>query len=186
MQLKKIIEALLFVSNHTLTTKQLQNLFPKLPPPSLKEIDSVCQSLKRDYENHAIELKTLATGYRFQVRAEFSPWITRLFEEKPPKYSKALLETLSVIVYHQPVTRAEIEEIRGVSISSQIMMTLLEREWINKTGHKEIPGRPALYATSQQFLDYFNVSSLTQLPVLEQLKQWDEAMIQSKIPLKGS
>jgi len=186
MELKKIIEALLFASNHTLTTQQLQNLFPELETFSIKDIDLACQSLMLDYQNHAIELKKLATGYRFQVRTEFSPWVTRLFEEKPPKYSRALLETLSIIVYYQPVTRSDIEDIRGVGVSSQIINTLLEREWIDKVGRKEVPGRPALYATNKRFLDYFNVSSLTQLPPLEELKEWDELMIESQVTLKDN
>lgn len=184
MELKKIIEALLFAANHTMNARQLQKLFPELEQPSIKEIDAACDSLMQDYQNHAVELKELATGYRFQVRTDFAPWIVRLFEEKPPKYSRALLETLAIIVYHQPVTRGDIEDIRGVSVSSHIIHTLLEREWIEITGHKEVPGRPALYATTKQFLDYFNVSSLQQLPALEELKEWDEAIIKSQQFLK--
>ncbi|NOQ35499.1 MAG: SMC-Scp complex subunit ScpB [Methylococcaceae bacterium] len=186
MELKKIIEALLFASDHTLNARQLQKLFPELEMPSIREIDAACESLMEDYYNHAVELRELATGYRFQVRAEFAPWITRLFEEKPPKYSRALLETLAIIVYHQPVTRGDIEDIRGVGVSSQIIHTLLEREWIEVTGQKEVPGRPALYGTTKQFLDYFNVSSLEQLPALEKLKEWDEVMIKSQPTLKDN
>lgn len=186
MELKRIVEALLFAANHTLNARQLQKLFPELEMPSIKEIDSACESLMLDYEKNAVELKQLATGYRFQVRADFAPWITRLFEEKPPKYSRALLETLSIIVYHQPVTRGDIEDIRGVGVSSQIIHTLLEREWIEVTGQKEVPGRPAIYGTTKQFLDYFNVSSLKQLPALAELKEWDEAMIKSQPILKDN
>lgn len=186
MELKKITEALLFAANQTMTAGQLQKLFPELERPAIKEIDLACESLMLDYQSQAIELKELATGYRFQVRAEFAPWITRLFEEQPPKYSRALLETLSIIVYHQPVTRGDIEDIRGVGVSSHIIHTLLEREWIKITGQKEVPGRPALYGSTQQFLDYFNVSSLEQLPTLEELKEWDETMINSQLTSKDN
>ncbi len=186
MEIKKIIEALLFAAEHTLNSKQLQALFPELESPSLKEITTACELLKYDYQHQAIELKELATGYRFQVRAEYAPYITRLFEEKPPKYSRALLETLAIIIYHQPVTRADIEDIRGVSVSSHIIHTLLEREWVQITGHKEVPGRPALYATTKQLLDYFNVSSLDALPKLEELQDLDEAMIKSQPALQDN
>ncbi len=137
------------------STQQLQKLFPELKTFFIKDIDLACQSLIINYQNHTIELKKFATSYRFQVCT---------------KYSRALLETLSIIVYYQPVTHSDIEDIRSVGVSSQIMNTLLEREWIDIIGRKEILGRPALYATNKQFLDYFNVSSLTQLPALEELK----------------
>ena len=186
MELKKIIESILFASNSTITIKQLHSLFPELERPKIKDIEQACELLKRDYQDHAIELKMLATGYRFQVRAEFSPWITRLLEEKPPKYSRALLETLSIIVYHQPVTRGDIEDIRGVSVSSQMMNTLLDREWVEIIGQKNVPGRPALYGSTHQFLDYFNVSSIEQLPSLDELKEWDETQIHSQLLQKDT
>jgi segregation and condensation protein B len=116
-------------------------------------------------------LKQVASGYRFQVRQELSRWVSRLFEEKPPKYSRALLETLAIIAYRQPATRGDIEDIRGVSVSSNIIHTLLEREWIRVVAHKEVPGRPALYGTTKQFLDYFNISSLNELPTLQEIKE---------------
>ncbi len=177
MEIKKIVEALLFASNETLTAKQLQHLFPETQRPETRLIQTAIESLMMDYSIRALELKQLASGYRFQVRAEFAPWVARLFEEKPNKYSRALLETLAIIAYQQPVTRTEIEDIRGVSVSSSIMNTLLEREWIQNVGQKQVPGLPTLYATTKQFLDYFNLSSLSQLPSLTELKQWDEAMI---------
>lgn len=177
MEIKKIVEALLFASNETLTAKQLQHLFPETQRPETRLIQTAIESLMMDYSIRALELKQLASGYRFQVRAEFAPWVARLFEEKPSKYSRALLETLAIIAYQQPVTRTEIEDIRGVSVSSSIMNTLLEREWIQNVGQKQVPGLPTLYATTKQFLDYFNLSSLSQLPSLTELKQWDEAMI---------
>lgn len=177
MEIKKIVEALLFASSETMTAKQMQVLFPESERPETRLIQSAIDSLVMDYSIRAVELKQLASGYRFQVRPEFAPWVARLFEEKPTKYSRALLETLAIIAYQQPVTRTDIEDIRGVSVSSSIMNTLLEREWIQNTGQKQVPGLPTLYATTQQFLDYFNLSSLSQLPSLTELKQWDEAMI---------
>jgi len=112
----------------------------------------------------------IASGYRFQVRSDVSRWVSRLFEEKPPKYSKALMETLAIIAYRQPVTRGDIEDIRGVSVSTNMIQTLLEREWVKVLGHKEVPGRPALYGTTKKFLDYFNLSTLNELPTLQELQ----------------
>jgi segregation and condensation protein B len=117
----------------------------------------------------------VASGYRFQVRQELASWISRLFEEKPPRYSRALLETLAIIAYRQPVTRGDIEDIRGVSVSSSIIQTLLERDWIRVIGHKEVSGKPGLYATTKQFLDYFNITSLNQLPTLQEIIDLDKA-----------
>jgi segregation and condensation protein B len=177
MEIKKIIEALLFAATEPLSVKQLQLIFPETERPETKAITLAIDSLMMDYSTHAIELKQLATGYRFQVRADFSPWISRLFEEKPPRYSRALLETLAIIAYRQPVTRTEIEEIRGVSVSSHLISTLLEREWIQSLGQKPVPGSPTLFGTTKQFLDYFNLSSLAQLPKLAKLQEWDEVAI---------
>jgi segregation and condensation protein B len=115
----------------------------------------------------------VASGYRFQVKQDLSRWVSRLFEEKPPKYSRALLETLAIIAYRQPVTRGDIEDIRGVSVSSSIIQTLVEREWVRVVAHKEVPGRPGLYGTTKQFLDYFNISSLNELPALQEIQHLD-------------
>jgi segregation and condensation protein B len=177
MEIKKIIEALLFAANAPMTAKQLQQLFPETDRPETRLIQNAIESLMMDYSIRAVELKSLGSGYRFQVRAEFAPWVATLFEEKPPHYSRALLETLAIIAYQQPVTRGDIEEIRGVSVSSSLINTLLEREWIHRVGQKQVPGLPTLYATTPQFLDYFNLSSLSQLPSLTELKQGDTAMM---------
>jgi len=177
MEIKKIIEALLFASNQPLSIKQLQRLFPETQCPDSRLIQTALDSITMDYSIRAVELKQLASGYRFQVRSEFAPHVARLFEEKPPKYSRALLETLAIIAYQQPVTRTDIEDIRGVSVSSSIINTLLEREWIQNVGQKQVPGLPTLYTTTKQFLDYFNLASLSQLPSLNALQAWDEAMI---------
>jgi segregation and condensation protein B len=169
MELKRIIEALLFASNKAMSVKQLQQIFPELEQPEADDIQSAIEQLIDDYAHRAIELKKVASGYRFQVKADVSPWVGRLFEEKPPKYSRALLETLAIIVYRQPVTRGDIEDIRGVSVSSNIIKTLMEREWVRIVAHKEIPGRPALFGTTKQFLDYFNLSALSELPTLQEM-----------------
>ncbi len=171
--LKNIVEAILFAANRCMTPKQIQVVFPELEQPEVKQIQAAIDEISIDYQNRPIALKKLASGYRFQVKAGLSPWISRLFEEKPPRYSRALLETLSIIAYRQPVTRGEIEDIRGVSVSSNIIRTLLDREWIRIIAHKEVPGRPALYGTTKQFLDYFNLSSLEQLPTLDQINDLD-------------
>jgi segregation and condensation protein B len=182
MEIKKIIEALLFAATEPMTVKQIQQLFPESEQPETRLIQLALDSIKMDYSTHSVELKQLASGYRFQVRAEFSPWVSRLFEEKPPRYSRALLETLVIIAYQQPVTRGDIEDIRGVSVSSHLISTLLEREWIQNVGQKQVPGLPTLYATTKQFLDYFNLSSLAQLPSLAELKEWDAVMIDNFQP----
>ncbi len=171
--IKNIVEAILFAANRAMTPKQIQAVFPELEQPEIKAIKAALRDIEQDYQSRPIALKLLASGYRFQVRAGLSPWISRLFEEKPPRYSRALLETLSIIAYRQPVTRGDIEEIRGVSVSSNIIRTLLDREWVRVIAYKEVPGRPALYGTTKQFLDYFNLSSLDQLPTLEQIQEMD-------------
>ncbi len=131
---------------------------------ALKELNDEC-------ENRGVELTNLAGGYRFQSRQELSPWISRLWDEKPPRYTRALLETLAIIAYQQPVSRGDIEQIRGVAVSPNIMRTLMDREWIQSLGHREVPGRPMLYGTTRSFLDYFGVKKLSDLPSLEEMKQ---------------
>ncbi len=170
---KQIVEAILFAAHKTMTVKQIQQVFPELERPDSLEIQEAIDSIMLDYQSRPVGLQLLASGYRFQVKEGLSDWISRLYEEKPPKYSRALLETLAVIAYRQPVTRGEIEDIRGVSVSSHIVRTLLEREWVRVVAHKEAPGRPALYGTTKQLLDYFNLSSLDQLPTLEEIENLD-------------
>lgn len=170
MNLANIVEAILFASDKPLSAKQLQAVFPELEQPEMAALEAAISEITTAYADRPVELKKVASGYRFQVKAEMSPWVSRLLEEKPPRYSRALLETLSIIAYRQPVTRAEIEDIRGVAVSSSIIHTLLDREWIKIIAHKEVPGRPALFATTQQFLDYFNLTSLVQLPTLQEIQ----------------
>ncbi len=124
----------------------------------------------QENDHYSFELKEVASGYRFQVKSDLAPWLQRWTQERPPRYSRALLETIALIAYRQPITRAEIEDVRGVNVSSNILRTLLEREWVKIVGHRDLPGRPALYATTKQFLDYFNLKSLSELPTLAELE----------------
>lgn len=168
VELKTIIEAALLAAGRPLPFAELENLFADNERPEPAEIQSALAELAEDCRGRAVELKQVASGYRLQVREAFSPWISRLFEERPGRYSRAFLETLAIIAYRQPVTRGEIEDIRGVAVSSGIVRTLQERGWIQVVGHKEVPGRPALLATTKQFLDYFNLKSLGELPPLQE------------------
>ncbi len=167
MELKPIIEAALFTAQRPLSVGDLQSLFAEGEQPEAAEVRAALAELGQEFAGRPLELKEVASGFRFQVREALSPWISRLFEERPARYSKAFLETLAIIAYRQPVTRGEIEDIRGVSVSTLIIRGLLEREWVQVVGHKEVPGRPALYATTRQFLDYFNLRTLNDLPPLQ-------------------
>ena len=138
--------------------------------PSRADIRTALKEIEQDCEDRGYELRTVASGYRFQVRTEYGQWVSRLWKEKPPRYSRALLETLSLIAYKQPITRGDIEDIRGVVVSTNIMRTLLEREWVRIVGHRDVPGHPALYATTKTFLDYFDLRSLDELPSLSEIK----------------
>lgn len=176
IKIKDIIEAALFAANESLSVLEIQNLFLIEERPDKYRVKELLSELGEEYSEKSIELVETASGYRFQVKIEFSGWISRLWEEKPVKYSRALLETLAIIAYQQPATRGEIEEIRGVAVSTNIIRTLEEREWVRVVGHKEVPGRPALYATTRQFLDYFNLLTLADLPTLVELQKIDHLM----------
>jgi len=165
--LKQILLALLMSHAAPLPIERIEGVFDEWEKPTRAQLDAALLSLAEDYSTSAIELSASASGYCFQTRPYYATWITRLFDEKPVKYSNALLETLSIIAYKQPVTRADIEDIRGVLVSSTIIKTLLDREWIRITGHRDVPGKPALYTTTKAFLDYFNLASLTDLPPLD-------------------
>ncbi len=172
-RLKNIIEAALFAARQPLSVSQLGKLFGEDERPEPQAIKTLLEDLAHDWEGRGLELKQVSSGYRFQVRAELSPWISRLSEERPPRYSRALLETLALIVYRQPITRAGIEEVRGVAVSSSIMKTLMEREWVRIVGHREVPGKPALYGTTRKFLDDFNLKTLAELPPLSEIRPVD-------------
>lgn len=169
-------------SSQPLSLDQLAKLFESDQAPSIQQIREILLSLANDYQGRGIELKEVASGYRFQVSQDLAPFIQKLWQERPSRYSRALLETLALIVYRQPITRAEIEEIRGVVVSSTIIKTLLEREWVKIVGHKEVPGKPALYATTKQFLDDFNLKTLSELPPLSELQ--DFAELEAKIEVQ--
>ncbi len=184
-QLKNIVEAALLAAGRPLTLDHLLRLFGEENPPERQALRKVLTTLMEEYADRGIELKEVASGFRIQVREELAPWLHRLDEERPPRYSRALLETLALIAYRQPITRGEIEDVRGVSVSSNIIRTLLEREWIRVVGHRDVPGRPAMYGTTRQFLDYFNLKGLDELPTLAELRDLDsiDADLELEIPL---
>ncbi len=173
--LEQIIEGALMTSGQTLSVERLQSLFDEGSEPEQSRILIAIERISEKCQHRGFELKKVATGYRFQVKQDISQWIARLWDEKPQRYSRALLETLSIIAYRQPVTRGEIENVRGVAVSSHITKTLVEREWIQVVGHRDVPGRPAMFATTKMFLDYFNLASLDQLPTLEEITDITDA-----------
>ena len=172
--LSLIIEALLFSSSRPLSEKEITSAFDLRSPPSSSEIKNALKSIEEKYSNNSIELVKVASGYRLRIRQEYSSWVAKLWEAKPQKYSRALLETLALIAYKQPITRGEIEEVRGVSVSSQIIRTLLDRSWIKVVGHRDVPGRPALFSTTKDFLDDLNLSKLSDLPELPEIQNIPE------------
>ena len=174
-KIKNIVEAALMISTQPLSIKRLMSLFEedKTLQPNRDNIKKAIIDLQKDFEGRGVNLVEVASGFRFQADDEYADWINHLFDERPPRYSRALLETLSIIAYRQPVTRGEIEDIRGVSVSGTITKTLLEREWIKVVGHRDVPGRPELLATTKSFLDYFNLKKLSDLPPLEDIKDFD-------------
>jgi segregation and condensation protein B len=172
--LRRILEGAILAAGQPLTIARLLELFDEAVAPAADEVLAALQDIEADCRDRGYELKEVASGWRFQVREDLAPWVNRLWEEKPQKYSRALLETLALIAYRQPITRGDIEEIRGVAVSSHIMKTLMEREWVKVVGHRDVPGRPSLYATTRQFLDYFNVKSLEDLPSLSEIRDLDE------------
>jgi len=170
---KNIIEAALMSAGQPLSIDRLLTLFIDDQQPSRDEIKNALQILSEECVNRGVELKLVSSGYRYQAKQDYAEWVGRLWEEKPPRYSRALLETLSLIAYRQPITRGEIEDVRGVTVSSNIMKTLLERDWVKVVGHRDVPGKPAMYATTKQFLDYFNLKSLSELPTLAEIRDID-------------
>ncbi len=168
--LVQIIEGALLAAGKALSVAQIAELFEEHERPESSAIREAMEEVAQRCEDRGFELQEVASGFRFQVRQSLSPWVARLWHERPQKYSRALLETLALIAYRQPITRGEIEEIRGVAVSSNIIKTLHEREWIRVVGHRDVPGRPAMYATTRQFLDYFNLKSLDQLPALAEIR----------------
>lgn len=173
-KLKNILEAVMLGADRVLTVIHMEGLFElDEERPTRDEIRQALHEMADDYESRGYELKQVASGFRLQVRQEYATWVSRLWEERPARYTRALLETMALIAYRQPITRGEIEEVRGVSVSSNIVKTLLERDWIKVLGHKDVPGKPTLYGTTKEFLDYFNLKSLDQLPTLAEIKDLD-------------
>jgi len=169
-KVKMIVEGLLLAAGRPLTLDNIIQVFSKEEQPDRKELTLVMESIAEDCADRGFELKEVASGFRFQVKQELSEWVAKLWEERPPRYTRALLETLALVAYRQPITRGDIEEIRGVGVSSNIVRTLLDREWIRVVGHRDVPGRPAMFATTKQFLDYFNLKSLQDLPPLSEIR----------------
>lgn len=170
-KVKMIVEGLLMAAGRPLTLDNIIAVFAKNEQPDRKELKTVMEAISADCDDRGFELKQVASGYRFQVKQDLSEWVAKLWEERPPRYTRALLETLALIAYRQPITRGDIEEIRGVGVSANIIRTLLDREWIRVVGHRDVPGRPAMFATTKQFLDYFNLKSLQELPPLSEIKE---------------
>lgn len=177
-QLKRILEAVLMAASEPLGVEQLQAAFEPAQQPDPAAVRKALQELAEEYADSAVELAQVASGWRFQVGQQWSPWVSRLWEEKPGRYSRALLETLALIAYRQPITRGEIEDIRGVSVSTNIMRSLQERGWIRSVGQRDVPGKPTLYGTTKGFLDYFGLQSLDQLPTLAELRDFDSLNVE--------
>jgi len=169
-ELKNIVEAALLVAGQPLTVDKLLSLFSEDSRPSRDDVLAALKQIENECAHRGIELKQIDKGYRFQTREKYADWIARLSEERPVRYSRALLETLAIIAYRQPVTRGEIEDIRGVAVSSEIIKTLLGREWVRQVGTRDVPGRPALYGTTRGFLEHFNLKNLEELPPLAELR----------------
>jgi segregation and condensation protein B len=182
IDLKNLIEATLLAAGRPVSETQMLELFDERERPSAEQLQEALAALVSDYETRGIELREVASGWRIQIRTKCVDVVSRLWQERASRYSRALLETLALVAYRQPVTRGEIEEIRGVAISSSIMRTIQERNWIRVVGHREVPGRPELLGTTKEFLDYFGLQSLDQLPTLAELRDLDNVGVQLELP----
>ncbi|MBN8728445.1 MAG: SMC-Scp complex subunit ScpB [Xanthomonadales bacterium] len=181
--IKRVIEAALLASPNPLTLPQMAGLFDEFAMPAQAELAAAVAGLQADCAGRGIELVEVASGFRYQVRGDVHPFVARLWAERPSRYSRAMLETLALIAYRQPITRGEIEQIRGVAVSSNIVRTLEEREWVRVVGHRDVPGRPALLGTTRQFLDYFKLKSLDELPALSEIHDLED--FEPELPLDG-
>lgn len=170
-QLKQLVEAAIFVADEPLSRDRMQQTILAEFSVSKKQLNLIITELTSDYAARGIQLHELASGFSFRSNDALSPWLSRIWQETAPRFSRALLETLALVAYRQPITRGEIEDVRGVAVSSNIVRTLTERGWVKVVGHKEVPGRPALYATTSNFLDYFGLSTLSELPTEDAFKQ---------------
>ena len=181
-EIKHFIEAALLAAGRPLNIEQLQRLFDGRMAPEKAEIRQAITTLNEEYEGRGILISEVASGFRVQVRAGMADQLQKLWEERPPRYSRAMFETLALVAYRQPITRGEIEEIRGVSVSSNIVRTLLEREWVRVVGHRDVPGRPEMFGTTKFFLDYFGLKKLDDLPPLADLSDWESLRVQLNLP----
>jgi len=181
-EIKHILEAALLGAGRPLSLDQLSGLFAKRSAPDRKTLKDALIELSSDYEGRGIELKEVGSGYRIQIRSSMSDWLTPLWEERAPRYSRALLETLALITYRQPITRGEIEEVRGVAVSTNIVRTLLERGWVRVVGHRDVPGKPAMFGTTKEFLDYFGLKRLEDLPPLSEIKDLEDLNVELDLP----
>ncbi|HET9679752.1 MAG TPA: SMC-Scp complex subunit ScpB [Gammaproteobacteria bacterium] len=177
-KLKAIVEAALLAAARPLNLDQLSSLFNDDEKPEKADLRNALKALAEDFSDRSVELKEVASGWRVQVRAEYAQWTSRLWEERPTRYSRALLETLALVAYRQPITRGEIEDVRGVSVSTNIIKTMLDRNWIRIVGHRDVPGRPAMFGTTRDFLDYFGLKSLDELPTLAELRDIDSINVE--------
>jgi len=183
--IKNVVEAVLLAAGKPLTVDQLLSVFGDGEKPDRSQIREAITALQDEYAERCVELVQVASGWRVQVSQEMEPWVSRLTEEKPARYTRALLETLALVAYRQPITRGEIEDIRGVSVSTSIVKTLQEREWVRIVGHRDVPGHPAMYGTTRQFLDYFNLKGLDDLPTLMELRDIDSINAELELALPG-
>lgn len=181
-QIKHVIEAALLAAGRPLNLDQLRGLFGDDHPPEKAEIRQAIEALEADYEARGIAVAEVASGFRIQVRGAMTPWLAKLWEERPPRYSRALMETLAIVAYRQPVTRGDVEQIRGVAVTTNIMRTLLERGWIKVVGYRDVPGKPAMYGTTREFLDYFGLRQLDDLPPLSEIRDLDRMTAQLELP----
>jgi len=179
---KNVIEAALLAAGRPLTMDELVNVFDERDGSNAEEVRGAIAALTADYETRGLELLEVASGYRIQIRAGVAQPVSRLWQERPAKYSRALLETLALVAYRQPITRGEIEQIRGVAVNPNIIKTLLERSWIRVVGHRDVPGKPELLGTTREFLDYFSLKKLDDLPTLAQLKELEDLRVQLTLP----
>jgi segregation and condensation protein B len=179
---RNVIEAALLAAGRPLASDELVTLFDERDGSNADEVGAAVEALRSDYETRGLELVEVASGYRIQIRASVAQPVSRLWQERPTKYSRALLETLALVAYRQPITRGEIEQIRGVAVNPNIIKTLLERTWIRVVGHRDVPGKPELLGTTRDFLDYFSLQKLDDLPTLAQLKELEDLRVQLSLP----
>jgi segregation and condensation protein B len=182
--LKNVVEAALLAAARPVPVSELLQIFDEQSRPTPKEMRAILESLSADYEGRGVAIRETANGFRFQVRSEFAQEVSRLWPDRPRKYSRALLETIALIAYRQPITRAEIENVRGVAVNPEIVKTLMERNWVRVVGHRDVPGHPELLGTTTEFLDYFSLKSIEDLPPLAELKSLTDLNLQ--LPLSGT